>query len=129
MVTAHISCMFYSYFIHSTFLPQSDSGRTVSPGLPWPSTFINQLAAEVLSALACQIETLLWLARGTPSLSLGKHRVRLISCFKPLPAEPSPGQAMRGRQSGNRKERARGTAIHHFAGPWSPPCHSTHTHQ
>lgn len=61
---------------------------------------------------------------GRRSLSLGKHQVRLISCFKPLPAKQSLGKAMREERSeGGRAKgrRARGPAIHHAAGPQSPP--------
>lgn len=60
---------------------------------------------------------------GCRSLSLGKHQVRLISCFKPLPAKQSLGKAMREERPGEGTEgrRARGPAIHHAAGSQSPP--------
>lgn len=56
-----------------------------SLSLPWPSTFINQLSAEVLSALACQIETLLWLARGRlpfPSANAGLDSYHVSSHYR-----------------------------------------------
>lgn len=59
------------------------------------------------------------------SLSFGKHRVRLISCFKPLPAKLNPGKAMRWGRSGNGRKEPRGLSIHHSASSWS--AHLPHT--
>lgn len=58
MVTAHISFMFYSFLFH---LSVWFSVHRPPLSLLWPSYLIYQLSAEVLSALAFQIETLLWL--------------------------------------------------------------------
>lgn len=120
MVTAHISCMFYSSFIHPSFFLSLILGALsplASLGLPpYKSACCTSPLCFSLSDWDFTLA-----GYGMPSLSLGKHRVRLISCFKPLPAKPSPGKAMRGERSGDGKDRARGMAIHHSAGPWSPP--------
>lgn len=81
------------------------------------SHLINHLATQVLNALACHVEMLLVLvAEGGSFSPLPNIRVRLISCFKPLPAKLNPGKAIRWGRWANGREEARGLSIHHSAG-------------
>lgn len=119
MVTAHISFMFYSFLFH---LSQSDSRCTVPPlSLRWPSYLIYQLSAEVLSALAFQIETLLWLGPWDAVPSPWAN-TRLDSYHVSSHYQQSRALGRQWERSDRGGwGRARGPAIHHAAGPQSPP--------
>lgn len=111
-MTAHISYMFYSFFLSfALFLSPSEwfLVHHLPPAPPLLLAFhrVNQLAAEALPALACQIETLLCLARGllpSPSANTGLDSYHVSSHYQQSRApgrqweESGQGMERRGRE-------------------------------
>lgn len=82
-------CQVFPPLYRPFLFPKTDSWCTVSPRLSWPLHLVNQLTAEALSALACQIETLLWLARGrlpSPSANTGLDSYHVSSHYRQIRA-------------------------------------------
>lgn len=111
-MTAHISYMFYSFFLSFALFPSPSEWFLVhhlppAPPLLLAFHLVNQLAAEALPALACQIETLLCLARGllpSPSANTGLDSYHVSSHYQQSRApgrqweESGQGMERRGQE-------------------------------